>query len=45
MELNTWIVFTLLYEKTFFYYILTIELLMKYQKFSDSGTYLNTQCW
>ena len=30
--LNTWIVFILLYEKAFFYYILTIELLMKYQK-------------
>ena len=30
--LNTWIVFILLNEKTFFYYILTIQLLMKYQK-------------
>ena len=31
--LNTWIVFILLNEKIFFYYILTIQLLMKYQKF------------
>ena len=30
--LNTWIVFILLNEKTFFYYILTIQLLMKYLK-------------
>ena len=32
--LNTCIVFILLYEKTVFYYILTIQLLMKYQKIS-----------
>ena len=31
--LNTWIVFILLNEKTLFYYILTIQLLMKHQKF------------
>ena len=31
--LNTCIVFILLNGKTFFYYILTIQLLMKYQKF------------
>ena len=31
--LNTWIVFILLNEKTFFYYILTIQLLMKNKKF------------
>ena len=31
--LNTWIVFILLNEKIFFYYILIIQLLMKYQKF------------
>ena len=31
--LNTWIAFILLNEETFFYYILTIELLIKYQKF------------
>ena len=31
--LNTWIVFILLYEKALFYYILTIELLMKYKNF------------
>ena len=30
--LNTLIVFILLNEKTFYYYILTIQLLMKYQK-------------
>ena len=30
--LNIWIVFILLNEKTFFYYILTIQLPMKYQK-------------
>ena len=30
--LNTWIVFILLNEKIFFYYILAIQLLMKYQK-------------
>ena len=29
---NTWIVFILLNEETFFYYILKIQLLMKYQK-------------
>ena len=42
--LNTWIVFILLNEKSF-YYILTIQLLMKYQKKFNSGTYRNTQCW
>ena len=31
--LNTWIAFILLNEETFFYYILTIELLIKYQSF------------
>ena len=30
--LNTWIVFILLNEIIFFYYILTIQLLLKYQK-------------
>ena len=30
--LNTWTVFILLNEKIFFYYILAIQLLMKYQK-------------
>ena len=30
--LNTWVVFILKNEKTFFYYILKIQLLMKYQK-------------
>ena len=43
--LNTWIVFILLNEKIFFYYILAIQLLMKYKKFSNIGTYRNTQCW
>ena len=31
--LNTWIAFILLNEETFFYYILTIELLIKHQSF------------
>ena len=31
--LNTWTALILLNEETFFYYILTIELLIKYQKF------------
>ena len=41
---KTWIVFIRLNKKTFFYYILTIQLLMKHQKeISNSGTYRNTQ--